>query len=337
MSMSNYLTVRADWLALHEEDVLEPELRIVDAHHHFYARPTWTYLADDYLADASTGHNVVASVYMQAQTRYRVDGPEVLKPVGETEFVSAISRQHTSSIPEVAKALVGHADLRLGADVREVLEAHVQAGQGRFRGVRHLSTWDADSSLTNPLSAAPRGLLADKAYLQGVSQLATLGLSYDAWLFFHQLPELFELAKTVPDTPVVINHCGGIVRIGAYERLRSQVFETWLQGMRQLSKLPNVYVKLGGLGMRINGFEFEKGATPPTSLQLVDAWRPWMEPCIELFGADRCMFESNFPVDKGSYSYATCWNAFKRLTSSAGADERLALFEGTASRVYRLA
>ena len=337
MSTTNYLAVRADWLALHEENALEPGLRIVDAHHHFYERPAWTYMADDFLDDARSGHNIVASVYMQAQTRYRVDGPGAFKPVGETEFVSAVARQHADDITEVAKAVVGHADLRLGADVREVLEAHVQAGRGRFRGVRHLSTWDPDSSLVNPLSAAPRGLLADKGYRQGVGQLAALGLSYDAWLFFHQLPELFDLAESAPETPVIVNHCGGIVRIGAYEGLRSQVFETWLHGMRRLSRLPNVYVKLGGLGMRINGFEFETGATPPDSFRLVDTWRPWMEPCIELFGADRCMFESNFPVDKGSFSYATCWNAFKRLTSSAGADERQALFEGTASRVYRLA
>ena len=336
MSSSNYLAVRPDWLALRAEEILEPGLPIVDAHHHFYERPGWTYFVDDYLADARSGHNIVASVYMQAQTRYRPEGPAALKPLGETEFVAAVAREHVASHPLVAKGIVGHADFRLGTGVLEVLEAHVQAGHGRFKGVRHLSTWDADSSLVNPLSAAPKGLLLDQSYRQGVAQLAALGLSYDAWLFFHQLPELFDLAKDIPDTPVVINHCGGIVRIGAYEGLRPAVADTWLQGMRQLAQLPNVFVKLGGLGMRINGFEFEKGATPPTSRELAETWRPWMEPCIELFGADRCMFESNFPVDKGSYSYATCWNAFKRLTSSAGADERRALFEGTASRVYRL-
>ena len=337
MASGNYLAVRPDWLALRAEEVLEPSLPIVDAHHHFYERPGWTYLADDYLADARSGHNIVASVYMQAQTRYRPDGPVALRPVGETEFVTAVAEKHAAVPPQVAQGIVGHVDLRLGPEVRGVLEAHIQVGQGRFKGVRHLSTWDADASLVNPLSAAPKGLLADKSYRQGVEQLSALGLSYDAWLFFHQLPELFELARSVPDTPVVINHCGGIVRIGAYEELRPAVFDTWLQGMRQVAQLPNVFVKLGGLGMRINGFEFEKRATPPSSRQLVETWRPWMEPCIELFGADRCMFESNFPVDKGSYSYATCWNAFKRLTFSAGADERRALFEGTASRVYRLA
>ncbi|QFZ85179.1 amidohydrolase family protein [Variovorax paradoxus] len=337
MSTNNYLVVREDWLALHEEQILEPSLRIVDAHHHFYDRPGWIYLDHEYLADARSGHNVVASVYMQAQTRYRPDGPRALQPVGETEYVAAVAQKHASGIPEAAKGIVGHVDLRLGAEVREVLEAHIQVGQGRFKGVRHLTTWDPDSSLVNPLSATPRGLLLDKAYGQGVAQLSELQLSYDAWLFFHQLPELFELARSVPHTPVVINHCGGILRIAAYEALRAQVFDTWLHSMRQLAKLPNVYVKLGGLGMRINGFDFEKRERPPSSDQLAQTWKPWMEPCIEAFGADRCMFESNFPVDKGSYSYTACWNAFKRLTSGASAEERQALFEGTATRVYRLA
>ena len=336
MASSNYLAVRADWLALRREEVLAPELRIVDAHHHFYDRPGWTYLADDYLGDARTGHQIVATVHMQAQTRYRSEGAEALKPVGETEAVMALVNGREPNGPELAKGIVGHANLRLGSAVCEVLEAHIQAGQGRFKGVRHLSTWDADTSLTNPLSAVPPGVLLDPLYQQGAAQLGKYQLSYDAWLFFHQLPELFELAKTMPDTPVIVNHCGGVVRIGAYSDVRPQVHATWLQGMRALAALPNVFVKLGGLGMRINGFDFHQAELPPSSEQLAQAWRPWMEPCLELFGADRCMFESNFPVDKGSYSYATCWNAFKRMTSGASAGERHALFENTASRVYRL-
>ena len=164
-----------------------------------------------------------------------------------------------------------------------------------------------------------------------------MGLSYDAWLFFPQLPELLDLAKEFAETKVIINHCGGIVRIGAYETRRAEIFDTWSKSMRELAALPNVYVKLGGLGMRINGFDFEKGVKPPSSQQLADTWTPWMHTCIEAFGAQRCMFESNFPVDKGSYSYATCWNAFKRLASGATPAEREALFKGTASQVYRLA
>ncbi|WP_175718320.1 amidohydrolase family protein [Burkholderia anthina] len=334
-TQSNYLAVRNDWLASALEPALEPDLPIVDAHHHFYERPGWIYMLDDYLQDARSGHNIQASVYMQALTRYRDTGPAELKPVGETAYVAGVTEPLQRSAPAVAKGIVGHADLRLGARVRDVLEAHLDAGRGRFRGVRHLSTWDADPSLANPLSAVPRGLLLDPAYRAGVAQLAPLGLSYDAWLFFPQLPELFDLAKANPDTRIVVNHCGGVVRIASYADQRPEVFQHWSASMRELAQLPNVFVKVGGLGMRINGFDFEKGARPPSSEQLADTWKPWMLTCIDAFGAERCMFESNFPVDKGSYSFVNGWNAFKRLTARASANERDALFRGTVSHVYR--
>ncbi|WP_175714178.1 amidohydrolase family protein [Burkholderia ambifaria] len=335
-TQGNYLAVRNDWLASALEPALEPDLPIVDAHHHFYERPGWIYMLDDYLQDARSGHNIQASVYMQALTRYRDAGPVELKPVGETAYIAGVTEPLQHSGPAVAKGIVGHADLRLGERVRDVLEAHLDAGRGRFRGVRHLSTWDADPSLANPLSAVPRGLLLDPAYRAGVAQLAPLGLSYDAWLFFPQLPELFDLAKANPDTRIIVNHCGGVVRIASYADKRPEVFQRWSASMRELARLPNVFVKVGGLGMRINGFDFEKGARPPSSEQLADAWKPWMLTCIEAFGAERCMFESNFPVDKGSYSYVNGWNAFKRLTAHASPTERDALFRGTVSHVYRL-
>lgn len=333
---SNYLPVRAEWLASGTEAALEPELPIIDAHHHFYERPGWTYLLDEYLEDARSGHNITASVYMQALTRYRKTGPEELHPVGEVEYVANVTKPLQAGKPQVAKAMVGYADLRRGAAVREVFEAELEAGDGRFRGVRHLVTWDADSSLMNPLSAGPRGLLLDPQYRAGVAQLAPLHLSYDAWLFFPQLPELFDLAKSNPDIPVIINHCGGIVRIASYEDKSKEVFDRWSSSMRELAQLPNVYVKVGGLGMRINGFNFEKGERPPSSVQLAEIWKPWMLTCIETFGAERCMFESNFPVDNGSYPFNNGWNAFKRLTEHASASERKALFQGTAKKVYRL-
>jgi L-fuconolactonase len=333
--MSNYLPVRDDWLALRIEDIIDPDLPIVDAHHHFYDRPGWRYLADDYLADARSGHRILGSVYMQALTRYRVEGPDALKPVGETEYVVASTSGGGS--PKVAHGIVGHADLRLGADVRQTLEAHVEAGRGRFRGVRHLTVWDADSSLLNPISASPPGLLMDSSFREGVAQLAPLGLSYDAWLFFSQLDELIDLAKSFPQTTIILNHCGGVVRIGAYADRGPEWFEIWRRSIHALAKLPNVCVKLGGLGMRINGFGFEKAATPPSSEALARSWKPWIETCIEAFGTNRCMFESNFPVDKGSYSYAVGWNAFKRLAKDATVAEKQALFEGTASHIYRLA
>ncbi|WP_233852900.1 amidohydrolase family protein [Paraburkholderia sp. HD33-4] len=333
---SNYLPVRAEWLASGTEAALEPDMPIIDAHYHFYERAGWTYLLDEYLQDARSGHNITASVFMQALTRYRPSGPEPLRPVGEIEYVAGVTAPLQRSKPQVAKGMVGYADLRRGAAVRDVLEAELHAGDGRFRGVRHLVTWDADQTLVNPLSAAPRGLLLDANYRAGVAQLGSLGLSYDAWLFFPQLPELFDLAKTYPDTPFIINHCGGVVRVASYAGQRAEVFDAWSRSMRELARLPNVYVKVGGLGMRINGFEFEKGERPPSSDELAQAWKPWMHTCIEAFGADRCMFESNFPVDKGSYPFCNGWNAFKKLTAQAGADEREALFRGTVSKVYRL-
>lgn len=334
---SNYLPVRPEWLAAGAEAALEPNLPIVDAHHHFYERPGWVYLLDDYLADVdASGHKIEASVYMQALTRYRKEGPAPLQPVGETEFVASITGHPAAGQPQVAKGIVGHVDLRRGAAVRDALEAHIKAGEGRFRGVRHLTTWDADPSLVNPLSAAPQGLLLDAQYRTGVAQLAPLGLSYDAWLFFPQLPELLDLAKAIPDLKVIINHCGGVVRIASYADKQPEVFERWSKSMRELARLPNVYVKVGGLGMRINGFDFEKGAKAPSSLQLAETWKPWMLTCIEAFGAERCMFESNFPVDKGSYPFGNGWNAFKRLTAHASTTERDALFRGTVSNVYKL-
>jgi L-fuconolactonase len=334
----NYLPVRPQWLQLRQEQILEPALRIVDAHHHFYDRPDWRYLCSEFLDDAGSGHAVRASVYMQALTHYRTAGPQALKPVGETEFVVQATQAPGGDerALRVAAGIVGHADLRLGAPVREVLEAHLAAGQGRFRGIRHLTAWDADASLANPLTAAPPSLLLDPAFRAGLAELAPLGLSYDAWLFFPQLPELLQAAKDFPDTTFIVDHCGGVVRIGAYLGQDDVVFERWSASMRELARLPNVHLKLGGLGMRINGFGFDKGELPPSSEQLAQAWKPWIETCIALFGPERCMFESNFPVDKGSYAYAVGWNAFKRLTTGYSASERQFLFEGTATRVYRL-
>jgi L-fuconolactonase len=315
---------------------MDPDLPIVDAHHHFYDRPGWTYLRDDYAADLRCGHAIQASVYMQALTRYRSHGPDPLKPVGETEHVVEATAVTPGAGPKIAAGIVGHADLRRGESVREVLEAHLVAGRGRFRGIRHLTTWDADASLANPLTAAPPGLLLDPSFRAGLAQLAPLGLSFDAWLFFPQLPELIATARALPDIAFVVDHCGGVVRIGRHADRPDEGFAQWAASIRELARLPNVTMKLGGLGMRINGFGFEKAALPPSSSLLAHTWKPWIETCIEAFGPERCMFESNFPVDKGSYSFAVGWNAFKRLTAGFSASERHALFHGTARRVYRL-
>jgi L-fuconolactonase len=339
-SPSNYLAVRADWLARRSEPALEPDLPIVDAHHHLWDRPGWRYLLDDLVGDIRTaGHNITATVFMQCQAMHRASGPPALRPVGETEFANGVAAMAASGIygpARICAGIVGHADLRLGAAAEEVLAAHVSAGGGRFRGIRHITTWDADQSLMNPLSAGPPGLLADATFRAGFARLAPLDLSFDAWLFHPQIDELTDLARAFPQTRISINHVGGVVGMGRYAGLRDDVFTHWSRSIRMLAGCPNVVVKLGGLGMRINGFGFETSADPPSSETLAAAWRPYFETCIDAFGVGRCMFESNFPVDKGSYSYGAGWNAFKRLTHGASHAEKTALFSATATSFYRL-
>jgi L-fuconolactonase len=337
----NYLAVRSDWLARGFEEALEPDLPIIDAHHHLWDRQNWRYLFDEYVADiAESGHNITASVFMQCQAMYRADGPTSLRVVGETEFVNGIAAMSASGNygpRSLCAGIVSHADLRLGDLVTPVLEAHVAAAPDRFRGIRHITVWDADQSLMNPLSAGPPGLLRDSSFRAGFARLAPLGLVFDAWLFHPQIPELTELARAFPHTTIVLDHLGGIVGIGAYKDRRDEVFVEWSRSIRDLAKCENVYVKLGGLGMRINGFGFETQEAPPTSEVLASAWRPYIETCIGAFGPQRCMFESNFPVDKGSYGYGSTWNAFKRLTRRASDSDRMSLFSGTVARVYGLA
>jgi L-fuconolactonase len=336
----NYIAVRLDWLARGFEEALEPDLPIIDAHHHLWDRQNWKYLFDEYVADvAGSGHNITASVFMQCQAMYRSDGPTPLRVVGETEFVNGVAAMSASGNygpRRLCAGIVSHADLRLGDQVTPVLEVHITASPRRFRGIRHITVWDADKSLMNPLSAGPPGLLSDDSFRAGFARLAPLGLVFDAWLFHPQIPELTELARAFPQTTIVLDHLGGIVGIGAYEDRRDEVFAGWSRSIRDLAKCENVCVKLGGLGMRINGFGFETQETPPSSEALASAWRPYVETCIEAFGPTRCMFESNFPVDKGSYGYGSAWNAFKRLARHASDSDRTSLFSGTVARVYGL-
>jgi L-fuconolactonase len=340
VSQSSNYPVRDDWLRQWHEAILEPELPIVDPHHHLWDRGGWRYLLHDLLDDLNTGHNIVATVFLQCRSMHRADGPEAFKPVGETEFVNGIAAMSASGgfgPTRVCAGIVGYADLRLGARVREVLEAHIRAGGGRFRGIRHISAWDADSSIVNPANVAPPGLLADASFREGLATLASLSLSFDAWLYHPQIDELTDLARAQPETAIVLNHVGGPLGSGAYVGRGEEVFARWSKSIRELATCPNVFVKLGGLGMRINGLGFEEQPSPPSSEDLAARMRPFFETCIEAFGANRCMFESNFPVDKGAYPYAAYWNACKRLTSGASAEEKAALFKDTATRFYRLA
>jgi L-fuconolactonase len=337
---SPYLPVRDDWLARRSEAILEPDLPIVDPHHHLWERPGWRYMLDDLLADTNSGHNIVATVFVQCRSMHRASGPDEMKPVGETEFVNGVAAMSASGgygKTKICAGIVGHADLRLGSRVQAVLEAHIRAGGGRFRGIRHITAWDADPTLMNPAYAPPPGLMADATFRQGFACLAPLNLSFDAWLYHPQIDELTALAQAFPETRICLNHVGGPLAIGVYAGKRDEVFGKWSASIRALAKCPNVVVKLGGMAMRINGFDFHEKADPPSSETLAMAWKPYVETCIEAFGASRGMFESNFPVDKVSFSYNVMWNAFKRFSKGYSASERAALFHDTAARVYRIA
>ena len=329
--------VRQEWLDRRHEEIIEPDLPIIDPHHHLWDRPGWHYLLDELLADLNSGHRIVATVFLQCRAMHRADGPEAFRPVGETEFVNGVAAMSASGgygPARVCAGIVGHADLTLGAPVREVLEAHLRAGGGRFRGIRHTNAWEA--SVPRAANAPRPRLLGDDAFRAGFAQLEPLGLSFDAWMYHPQIPELTDLARAFPDTSIVLNHVGGPLGVGDYAGRRDAMFAAWSANIRDLAACPNVYVKLGGLGMPLTGLGFHEQSEPPSSEQLAAASRPYFETCIEAFGAGRCMFESNFPVDKESFSYAVYWNACKRLTQGASATDKAELFRGSAAHFYRI-
>jgi L-fuconolactonase len=304
-SHQHYIAVRPDWLATQQEEALDPAQPIIDPHHHLWDRPGWRYLLDEFLADIRTCHDIRATVFVQARAMHRADGPEAMKPMGETEFANGIAAMCASGgygEVRVCAGIVGFADLRLSDAVRPVLEAHIAAAGGpvtaggRFRGIRHIATWDPDPAMLNPAYQAAEDMLDSESFRAGFVHLAPLGLSYDAWLYFHGIPRLTALARAFPQTPIVLDHCGGILGVGRYAGHRDEVFAQWSASLRELAACPNVMVKLGGLGMRLPGFGFETRERAPSSAELAEAWRPWMERCIEAFGTARCMFESNFPV-----------------------------------------
>jgi predicted TIM-barrel fold metal-dependent hydrolase len=342
------------------EAILEPDLPIVDPHHHLWDRSRmvaqlpWPeheftkvvarsprYLLDEFLVDLQSGHNIVATVFVECGAMYRAGGPDALKCVGETEFVNGVAAMSASGLYGEVRAcagIVGHADLRLGDQVEDVLRAHIHAGNGRFRGIRHSASHDDDDNVLGLMSGrhAP-GLYRDATFRAGFRHLHGLGLSFDAWLLEPQLPDLVDLARAFPDTQIVLDHVGTPLGMARYRGKREERFGVWKENIRALAKSENVAVKLGGLAMPFCNFASYDAKPPATSEKLAADWKPYIETCIEAFGTHRCMFESNFPVDLGSCDYPTLWNALKRVAAGYSAAEKTALFGGTAARVYRLA
>ena len=328
------------WLATAPaEPVIEPDLPIVDPHHHLWQRADHRYLLDELRVDLESGHNVVATVFLECHSMYRADGPPEMRPVGETEFVAGIAAMSESGNygkTRVAAGIVGAADLTLGDRVEPVLLAHIRAGDGRFRGVRHSAGWDESPVIGNSRGDMRAHLYQRPDFRAGLKRLSAFGLSFDAWLYHPQLADVVDLVRAFPATPIVMGHVGGVLGYGPYAGRRDEVFAEWKRSMAELAGCPNVVVKLGGMVNRGAAFDFHSAAAPPSSERMAELWRPYVETCIELFGPRRCMFESNFPVDRMAIGYRALWNAFKRIVAGASSDEKRALFAGTASRAYRL-
>jgi predicted TIM-barrel fold metal-dependent hydrolase len=334
-----YADPREDWLAQYTEEIIDPKRPIVDPHHHLWDRGGLRYMIEELSTDIASGHNIIATVYVEARSMYRAGGPEEFRPVNEVEFANGAAAMSASGgygPALICAGIVGHANLLLGDRVKAVLEAEIVAGQGRFRGIRHSSAYDADPDIAHMYAMRPKGLLLDTTYRKGFACLAPLGLSFDAWLFHPQLSEFVDLARAFPETRIVLDHCGGPVGLGRFAGRREESFPVWKASIQEAAKCPNVVVKLGGLAMRLLGFDFHERAKPPSSEQAAAAWRPYIETCIEAFGPERCMFESNFPPDKGQCSYQVIFNAFKRIAAQYSEAEKTALFSKTATDVYKL-
>lgn len=339
------------------ETILDPDLPIVDPHHHLWdnrsyatpevdshpfmtaIRPARRYLLDELRADTESGHNIIATVFVECGAFYKADGPAAMRSVGETEFVNGVAAMSASGLygkSRFCAGIVSKADLLLGDAVKAVLEAHAAAGGGRFQGIRNSASSDADREVLGPLNRVEAGLYRDATFRRGFAALASLDLSFDAWLLEPQLPDLIDLARAFPNTTIILDHVGTPLGRGRYTGKLPERFGIWRDNILELAKSPNVVVKLGGLAMAFCNFPSFLAEPRAPSEQLAKEWGPYIETCIEAFGPHRCMFESNFPVDMGSCTYPVLWNAFKRIASGASDEEKTALFSGTAQRVYRL-
>ncbi len=325
-----------EWLKQVREEVIDPGREIVDPHHHLWPKPPLTYDLTELWADTQDGHNVVQTVFMECGSTYRTDGPDHMKPVGETEYVVSVA-ERAAADPKKAQiaGIVGHADLRL-AELDSVLDAHVAAAKGRFRGIRHAGSRDDSGAELRIPGHAPKGLFEDEAFRRGVARLGERGLTFDTWIYHHQIPNYAALARAVPGTTMILDHFGTPLGVGPYAGRREEIFAKWKDDIAAVAACPNVYMKLGGMAMPDNGYGWDKREKPPTSDEFVSAQMAWYDHAINVFGPERCMFESNFPVDRLSISYRTLWNGLKKIAKDYPEAAQTALFSGTARKVYKL-
>jgi L-fuconolactonase len=328
-----------EWLDQVQEEIIDPEREIVDPHHHLWRERRWfPYLLEDLWTDTGSGHNVKKTVYVQCRSSYRTDGPEHLKPVGETEFVAEIAEQSSKGPENQARiaGIVAHANLTLGDRVEEILDAHEEAGRSLFRGIRHAGAREENPAALTIPGLGEKDLFLREDFRQGVKLLGRRGLTYESWHYHHQIKTFTELARAVPDTVIILDHFGTPLGVGPYEGRRDEIFREWKKDIAGLAGCENVYAKLGGMAMPDNGFGWHLRTVPLTSDEFVDAQKAYYLHAIECFGPRRCMFESNFPVDRLSISYPVLFNGFKKIVADFSEDEKNMMFSGTATRVYNL-
>lgn len=322
--------VREAWLALSKEEAISPDQPIFDAHHHLWDRPEGRYTCGEFQDDVGQGHDVRASLFVQCRTGYRSDGPEELRPLGEVETIL----EWCHAFPEHPAGLIVYADLQLGEKVDPVLDAMLLAGGAKVLGVRNTTAYHPSPAISSNPVPAQDGILRSEAFKTGAKRLIERGLTLDVWAYQTQLDDVCALARALPELSVVVNHCGGPLGMGPYRRDRREAFHAWRSSLKQVAELPNTRIKIGGFGLKVVGFDYASQPTPPDSHQLAKDWAPYFDSCLDLFGSNRAMFESNFPVDKGQFSYCTLWNAFKRLSENLQEDERCDLFWRSAAQCY---
>lgn len=326
-----------EWLSQVREEVIDPAREIIDPHHHLWPKPHLSYDLEELWSDTGDGHNVTQTVFMECGSSYRVDGPEHMKPVGETEFIAAASARAAKQ-PGKAQiaALIAHADLRR-KDLDSILDAHDAAARGLFRGIRHAGSCEPDPDVPLRIRGrAPVDLFIDPDFRRGVARLGERGLTFDTWIYHHQIPDYAALARAIPGTTMILDHFGTPLGVGKYAGKRAEIFEKWKDDIAAVAENRNVHAKLGGLAMPDNGFGWDTRDKPPTSDEFVEAQAPWYHHTIKVFGPERCMFESNFPVDRLSISYRTLWNGLKKIAADYPEAAQAAMFSGTAKKVYKL-
>ena len=331
------IAIREEWLNQMIEEPLDSSLPVCNLYHHVWYGTENDYPIEAFLQGIADGHNIRKTVFVESRLMFKEDAPPEIQPIGETRFIRDLTRlkQENDTAPEIAAGIVGFADLTLGAALAPVLEAHIAAGRQRFCGMCHIVAWGASPAIQAGRNT-PASLSVDRNFREGFATLHKYNLSFDAWLYHPQLVELVDLARKFPDTTIIVNHTGGPLEVGPYKSRRKSVFREWQRYIAELSLCENVSIKLGGLGMRVSGNNWDKADIPPGSAELADVFKPYFSWCIDCFSVDRCMFESKFPVDKASYSYTVLRKAFKVLTKHYSEEERLVLFYNTALKVYRL-